>query len=111
MIKLGNFYVMWDRFFNKSFQLVTKVQVFDKDKKYIRSGIVVKSERDTHNKEISCKKALARALTLSDVPKSERRKIWEAYRTMPKKGPRWNDPIADSTILKDKKIKSAELSA
>lgn len=89
-VELGNHKVAFFRF--KTDYLV---QVFDKNNAIVTFGKATCSEKDTFSRAVGQKVALAKALTGSDVKKSDRRAIWESFRTM-KKVPRWN--VANSKV-------------
>jgi len=58
------------------------------DDENVTVAIAECSAKDHFNKDTGRKLSLLRALQNANVPKKERKEIWEAYRTMTKK-PRW----------------------
>ena len=89
MIQLGNFNVIWNNFYDEFGRRITIAQIFDSEKRLIRTGRSTCSEKDLFSKEKGRKQALAKALTKSNISKQERFRIWEDYRTNMTKTPRW----------------------
>ena len=86
---LGNFKIEVERVYDKQQRTVTAVQVFDMKGRRVARGRTVCSTNDTFCKAKGRKLAMSNAISRSDIPKKERTKIWEDYRTKLTKNPRW----------------------
>lgn len=89
MTKLGDYNFEFERFWNRNQQEVIQTTIFDKDKRLVAKGRAVCSLKDCPNKKVGRKKAMAKALTKSEIAKQERTAIWEDYRSKMTKTPRW----------------------
>lgn len=88
MIKIGEFKADIQHHFDANGKEVTVAQIFDKDEKLLTRAKVSRYSSDRPSKKEGMKKAFAKALTGSKIPKKKRAEFWEGFRTMTKV-PRW----------------------
>lgn len=89
LIKLGNYQFRFNRFWDRIGRDVIETTVLDSKGKLISIGSTKCSTKDQFSKKIGRKKSLAKAIQLSSIPKEDRAKIWEDYRTGMTSKPRW----------------------
>lgn len=83
-MKVNNLTIKW---LYRHVPIVTYCDVYVGDA-IIATGDARCNPSDHFCKESGRKLSLARALKQANIPKEERKKVWEIYRTMTKKG-RW----------------------
>ena len=83
-MKAGNLNIRWQYGSHN----IGTVCVIKKDDDFVSMGMAERNAKDMHNKGVARKISMARALKNANLPKEERKVIWEIYRQT-KPGGRW----------------------
>ena len=89
MIDLGEYLVKIQRYSDKRQHKVTVANIYNKEHHLLGIGQVACSTKDCYNKKIGRKLAIKNALANTIIAKKDRAKLWENYRVLMTKHPRW----------------------
>ncbi len=84
-MNIENYYITWQII---DTMVVGCLIMDNSNSEILGNGVSICGKKDTFSKDFGRKLSLSRAIKAAEVPKKDRKLIWESYRTMTKI-PRW----------------------